>query len=47
MADGQVGASGLHVLNRLLEGLPFVAAQLLVVPDTLHLVLLFLLWARR
>ena len=47
MADGQAGASGPHVLNHLLEGLPFVAAQLLVVTDTLNLFLIHLLWAQR
>ena len=47
LADGQVGAGGLHVLNHLLEGLPFVAAQLLVVTDTLNLFLIHLLWAQR
>ena len=47
MADGQVGASGPYVLNHLLEGLPFVAAQLLVVTDTLNLFLIHLLWAQR
>ena len=47
MADGQVGASGPHVLNHLLEGLPSVAAQLLVVTDTLNLFLIHLLWAQR
>ena len=46
MADGWVGAGGLHVINQLLECLPSVGSQLLVVTNTLQLVLL-LLWARR